>query len=729
MSAIDSLDGNFCQLGMWQVKKKLFHRTKEPPTAKKDDLGNLISAKPALRALYLKTYKERLKHRVINERYLPLRKLKEELWDLRYEQLKSNKSQPWSLKELIGATKTLKNNKARDPLGMIAETFKPEVAGIDLQMALLNFVNMILETLYLPKEVLLADITSIWKKKGSKSELCNDRGIFILSVLRKILDRILYNHFYPHLDNAMSCSNIGARRKRNVRNHLFIVYGIINSVIKEKRDCIDIMIYDIVQAFDSLWLQDSMNDIYDLLPQGLRDSKLALVYETNKSNLVAINTPMGLTERIDIPEIVQQGGSWGPMECSVSIDKIGRDCTRDNKHNYFYKEKVPIMPLAMIDDLLAISVCGIESIAINTYIVTQIEMKKLRLHTPDSTGKSKCHRLHIGKENKFCPKLYIHGSEMQSVQNDTYLGDIISSDGRNKLNIDSRVKKGMGKIVEIMCILKTISLGKHYFKIGLLLRESIFLSSLLFNAEVWYGITKNEINQLESIDRNLIRRICQLPSSAPIAALHLETGCMRIGTIIKARRINYLHYLIKIPKKEMLSKFFIRQWEDNKGADWCRQVKKDLSDFELPVEIEQIEKKTELSWKTLVKKKAREFEHRELQEISKSQKKLNQLKYEKLKLQDYMIKLGASQALTLLRYRTHMSHYSSNFKGSQGLLLCPLCKSHDDIQDLVFDCPAVQKELKPEYKYEDIFKDEVSTELVNLLVRIENLRSMKNRQY
>ena len=94
-----------------------------------------------------------------------------------------------------------------------------------------------------------------------------------------------------------------------------------------------------------------------------------------------------------------------------------------------------------------------------------------------------------------------------------------------------------------------------------------------------------------------------------------------------------------------------------------------------------------------------------------------------------MIKLGASQALTLLRYRTHMSHYSSNFKGSQGLLLCPLCKSHDDIQDLVFDCPAVQKELKPEYKYEDIFKDEVSTELVNLLVRIENLRSMKNRQY
>ena len=31
-----------------------------------------------------------------------------------------------------------------------------------------------------------------------------------------------------------------------------------------------------------------------------------------------------------------------------------------------------------------------------------------------------------------------------------------------------------------------ISLGKHYFKIALLLRESIFLSSFLNNSEIWY---------------------------------------------------------------------------------------------------------------------------------------------------------------------------------------------------------------------------------------------------
>ena len=72
------------------------------------------------------------------------------------------------------------------------------------------------------------------------------------------------------------------------------------------------MIYDLVQAFDSLWLIDCMNDMYDILPGHKHDKKLALVYELNRRNLVAVNTPVGLTERIEIPDIVQQGGGWGP---------------------------------------------------------------------------------------------------------------------------------------------------------------------------------------------------------------------------------------------------------------------------------------------------------------------------------------------------------------------------------------------------------------------------------
>ena len=63
------------------------------------------------------------------------------------------------------------------------------------------------------------------------------------------------------------------------------------------------------------------------------------------------------------------------------------------------------------------------------FINTQIEMKKLEFHTPDKNGKSKCHKMHVGKSNVMCSYLKVHGTPMGQVSEDTYLGGIISSNG------------------------------------------------------------------------------------------------------------------------------------------------------------------------------------------------------------------------------------------------------------------------------------------------------------
>ena len=68
--------------------------------------------------------------------------------------------------------------------------------------------------------------------------------------------------------------------------------------------------------------------------------------------------------------------------------------------------------------------------------------EKLKFHVPDEKGKSKCHKIHVGGNNKFCPTLKVHGTEMESVKEDTYLGDIISGNGKNTKNIQNRIAKG-----------------------------------------------------------------------------------------------------------------------------------------------------------------------------------------------------------------------------------------------------------------------------------------------
>ena len=76
------------------------------------------------------------------------------------------------------------------------------------------------------------------------------------------MDKLIFLEKYDDVDNHMSDSNVGARKGRNVKNHLFIIYGIINSVIKGNEECIDIQIYDLVKAFDALWLEDCMIDFF-----------------------------------------------------------------------------------------------------------------------------------------------------------------------------------------------------------------------------------------------------------------------------------------------------------------------------------------------------------------------------------------------------------------------------------------------------------------------------------
>ena len=316
-----------------------------------------------------------------------------------------------------------------------------------------------------------------------------------------------------------------------------------------------------------------MLDLYSATPQSQHNDRLAMIYRANEENLVAVKTPVGMTNRVNLPTIVMQKGTFGPMQCSNSIDTIGKKCMARREHLFTYKKIVSITPLAMVDDLLAVAPCNIKSVSANVFINTQIEMKKLKFHTPDKDGKSKCHKIHVGKENMLCPDLKVHGTIMEQVSEDTYLGDIVSHDGSNQKNVKSRIGKGLGLISQIINILETVSFGNYYFEIAMTLRESMFLNAILTNSEIWYNLKQSEIDDLEDLDRLLLRKIFGTLSSCPKEALFLESGAIPIGVIIKSRRVKYLNYLVKENPESMLSKFFYAQWNNEAKNDWTGQLK------------------------------------------------------------------------------------------------------------------------------------------------------------
>ena len=725
---LSCLDGGFSASGMWNIRKKVMRKQVDPPIAKRDAEGNLVISPSSLKKLYKEEYVHRLRHRDINPDLTTLKELKEDLWERRFKLLSQIQSTDWSREQVLQVMSNLDVNKARDPLGYTNHIFKPGVCGPDLVDAVTKLVNGTKNEMSTPEIMQLNNISTIYKNKGSRFDLVNDRGIFNMVTFRKIIDRLVYNDKYELIDKNMSDSNVGGRKGRNIRNHLFIVYGVINSVCNGESPPVDIQLYDLKQCFDAMWLEESMNNICDTIPATEWDDKIALVYQNNVKNLVSIKTPFGLTDRTEINRIVTQGGVWGPIQCSNQIDMIGKECLERNIHLFTYKNTVKVMPLAMIDDVLGFTLCGIESTKLNAFVNCKTEMFKLYFSNP------KCKQIHAGKPNPYCPDLEVHGTKFSKSIEEKYLGDFIRAtiEGCNTKNIEFRKGKGIGITSQIIVILNNVSLGHYYFDIATLLRETLLINGILFNSETWYGVTSNQLKDLDDVDRLLLRKLFDTRCSTPTEALYLELGVLPLRYILKGRRLMFLHYILNLDQHEMLSEFFNAQWKNPGRNDWTVTVQQDIVDLQICMGIDEIRECPHSQFKKIVKEKCRSVAFKSLIEQKNCHSKMGNLSYNELKTQPYLKDgvLNRNDARLLFQFRTRMIDVADNFKNdNKYTMLCPLCSESWDDQEHLLCCSKIHQKELPNVTYNDIFGNDtnkmkiVLTVLKNALaIREESLK-------
>ena len=202
---------------------------------------------------------------------------------------------------------------------------------------------------------------------------------------------------------------------------------------------------------------------------------------------------------------------------------------------------------------------------------------------------------------------------MEKVFSDKYLGDILSSNGTNFINRKERIGRGIGKINEILSILDTISFGHQYFRILILLREAMFINSILTNADIWFGVKDSEVLELEDLDRSLLRRAFQCPITTPKEACHLELGLLPIGCILKARRANYFQ------------------------NDWTEQAAEDLKDLEIEENFSYFKSLSKMKFKTIVKLKTKEHALDRLNEEKFKHSKMENLVFTSMEIQKYLL--------------------------------------------------------------------------------------------
>ena len=704
----------------WSIKKKLFPKYSESPFAIYNKNEQLITDSKGILEVMRDEFAYRLRNRPVDGEYSELKEIKEHLCSLRLELTRRADYTPWSLAQLKVAVSKLKNGKCKDPHGHINELYRN--LGLKGLEALLAMLNRIKEEIIVPTPLRISNVSTIYKGKGSKRDVLNLRGIFKLPIVRNILDRLIYRQEKEVVNTSMGQFQVGNQSGRSIRDHTLIIHAVINDALINNIE-LDILFTDIKQCFDSIWLDEAINDLYD---SGIHSRNLNLLYEGNRSTDMCVETKFEKSNRIGLGKVVMQGSVTGGMLCSNQLSKLCNNFFKSGTV-YMYSNTVAIPALAMVDDLIAVALCNsVESLKNNVKTDEFIKSKKLE----GQVGEGKCQWVHIGKS--ICEAKYvINKSSITQCKSYKYLGDHVS-DGFDCL-YRKRHEKSQGYVATCMAMATEISLGYQTYSIAKLLHEAIFLNGTMVNMETWPNFNDKRLNLFERAEQSLFRRTLKAHSKTPIECFYLELGIIPFRFQLMKRRLMYYQLVMRREDNEITKAVVMRQKETRLKGDFFMQVLNDLDALKLSEN--EIMECSEEALKLKLKKQLNDVAYSSLMEAASKHSKVRNEIYKNLEGAKYFDDERFTPDLSnlLFKFRTRMFNVRNNFRNQYRTnLLCPLCCEQEDSQEHLLKCKVILKELSgQQYHYEDIFSEDLD-KLLNIakalkkVVKIREDKESKN---
>ena len=169
--------------------------------------------------------------------------------------------------------------------------------------------------------------------------------------------------------------------------------------------------------------------------------------------------------------------------------------------------------------------------------------------------------------------------------------------------------------------------------------------------------------------------------------VYLEFGALPMKYVIHCRQLGFLYHIIALddldPVRRMHEYQKLLPYEKN----WTNEVIPLIAEYGLStIDITSVSKD---SWKETVKKKVMEKAFIQLTTDISDKSKTKHLQYETFSFQPYMHSFTYKQACIILKLRSHSIDCKDNRKSSNSDRFCRLCKTVDETQSHIINCPKV----------------------------------------
>lgn len=495
---------------------------------------------------------------------------------------------PRSKAETRKAIAALKNGKAAGPDGIPAEAIK---ADTETAVTILHSLfKKIWEREGIPAEWREGILIKL-PKKGDLRDCGNYRGIMLLSVPGKVLNRILLERMKEAVDPKLRDQQAGFRRNRSCADQIASLRIIVEQSL-EWNSPLYVNFIDYLKAFDSV----DRETLWKLLRHyGVPEKFVSLIRCTYQGMTCRVAHAGQTSESFEVRTGVRQGCLLSPFLFLLVIDWIMKTTTTGRNNGIQWTLLTQLDDLDFADDLALLS-----------HNHRQMQDKtSLLAATSAGTG------LHINQKKTELMKINttaqapvtVGGEPIREVESFVYLGSVVDRQG----GTDQDVKARIGKARAAFVMLKNIWASKD-IRINTKLRifNSNVKSVLLYGAETW-RMTKATQQKIQTFFNSCLRRIFNIRWPEKISNIKLweRAGQEPVDRQILQRKWGWIGHTLRKPASSTTRQALLwnPQGKRKRGRprnSWRRDTEAEMKEYGTTWQAAERAAQNRVRWRTVV---------------------------------------------------------------------------------------------------------------------------------
>ena len=431
---------------------------------------------------------------------------------------------PVNLEEINQLVRQLNRSKSPGPDNIGPGLIKDNVESFN--KPLLHIFNLSLSTGIVPSKMKIAKIVPIYKK-GDRKHACNYRPISLLSIFDKLLEKVVRNRLYYHLqrNNILYDYQFGFRHNHSTTLALIEV---IDSILQnlDNRETVLGIYFDLQKAFDTV-----NHDIllYKLHNYGVR----GVVYDwfknylTDRYQYTTVNKTNSPTAKVTCG--VPQGSVLGPLLFLVYVNDIASSVP-NNKLRIFADDTNLFIAGDNTDSVTQVADIALDALY-KWFVANKLSVnldKTCFMVFPDSKTDD--------------VRLTLNGIQIKKVTSCRYLGVIID----NKLSWAEHIKHVYNKLVRYTSIfykLRNILPNKVLHDVYFALVHS----HLMYAIEIYANTCPSHLDRLCILNNKLLRILQFKPRKSPVIGLYADFNTLPLPELHKQQLLLFTFKVMRQP--------------------------------------------------------------------------------------------------------------------------------------------------------------------------------------